>query len=788
MKLIKTDLLNILIFAGLLAIFYPALVVAKQASLMGDHWEQHYPWAFMMAQSLKQGTWPFWTPLIQCGFPIVAESQMGLFYLPNLLLYAVLPVQRAYSYMNVVHFFISGVGIYVYCRRMGFSPIGAFVAGVVFLFGTGYGGAYYNITSLKTLSWFPWVLWAFEGFRGSLQKRYVLLAAFFMSLAILAGYLQVAAFMLLICAVYFLLRVFAFNESSMRRSQRLKACLGMVLAGLGALAISLPQLLLTSELASFSNRINLSEDYAYVGSLSPLALLTIIFPKLQGIFRGNCIYSGIFAIYFSLAAFFATNKILRQVLWLWVTIGLMSLLLALGGWSPLYIAVIKLSHFYSFRVPAKFLIFFCFSMAVLSGLGVHVWNEELVKAKERLWSLNRVYLGFVAMILAIWGIVYFFVTAGRSVALDAGKWVVTHFIYGKSGHPRTLDSYLDAIAGIVNSVRDSLSISDPWQIWAITLIGVSCVWVLLLRRVLTRSIGAVLFLVFAVTVLLVDFYVFAGADIKRDFDTYQNVLRPNGFVKILLAEKAAGKVGRIYGYRKESESLPLIPSVNMIYGIEDIGGYSPLIMSRYFETLGQFGNINDSNRMQEPEISFVLERLPLMNALDVSHILSTREIRHPDLELLFKDPAPGVYLYRNIADHARGYFISSAIVFTDWVNLKKMLMAPGFDPRKVLLLENSEQAKLHNIRLSKDSRATRLVRDNPESDREIWSVETTGPGFFVLASTMYPGWEARINGQKTPILSAYGLFQAVWIPQAGKHYLELCYKPYHKLCLACLKR
>ena len=125
MKLVKIDCINILAFAGLLVIFYPALWAAKEASLMGDHWEQHYPWAVLMAQSLKHGVWPFWTSLIQCGFPIAAESQIGLFYIPNLLLYSLLPVQWAYSYMNVVHFFISGVGTYAYCRRMGFSPAGA---------------------------------------------------------------------------------------------------------------------------------------------------------------------------------------------------------------------------------------------------------------------------------------------------------------------------------------------------------------------------------------------------------------------------------------------------------------------------------------------------------------------------------------------------------------------------------------------------------------------------------------------------------------------------------------
>lgn len=781
MKLIKIDLINILVFAGLVAIFYPALVVAREASLMGDHWEQHYPWAFLMAQSLKQGVWPFWTPLIQCGFPIVAESQMGLFYLPNLLLYTLLPIQWAYAYMNVLHFFISGVGTYLYCRRMGISPVGAFTAGIVFLFGTGYGGAYYNITSLKTLAWFPWVLWAFEEFRSSFQKRYVLFVAGFMSLSILAGYLQVAALMLLICAVYFLFRIFVFNELETTGGQRLKTCGGMVLATLGAVVLCMPQLLLSAELAAFSNRVNLSEGYAYVGSLSPLVLLTLLFPKLQGIFRGNCLYSGIFTIYFVFAAFFAANKTLRRMFGLWATLVLVALLLALGGWSPLYVALIKLSHFYSFRVPAKFLIFFCFGVAILSGVGVHVWRGELVKNGERLRALNRAYFVFIAGALAVWGIVYFFVTAGRSVALKAGDWVVMHFIYGKAGHPRTLESYREAVVGMTDTIRDFLSIHDPWQIWAITLIVISCIWVLFSQKILRKSWGIALSLAVALGVLAADLYVFAAADMKRDFDAYQNVLKPNRILETLLAEKAAGRLGRIYGYRKESESLPLVPSVNMLYGIEDIGGYSPFIMRRYFETLGQFGNVNDSNQMLEPGLSFVLERLPLLSALSVSHIQSTQEMAAPDLELLLRDPSTGAYLYRNRSVLPRVRFISASETLPDWSSLKRTLMAPGFDPRETLLLEPGEKAKLHNVRVDPNARMVRLVQAVQRPDREDYSVETTGPGFLVFMNVMYPGWEATVNGQKVPILSAYGFFRAIWVPGAGTHFVELSYHPFHQL-------
>jgi len=77
--LFHPDRLAIFGLLGLLFAFLSDLFLVKAAPLTGDHLEQHYPWAFQLAQSLKEFKLPFWTPLIQCGFPLVAESQVGAF-------------------------------------------------------------------------------------------------------------------------------------------------------------------------------------------------------------------------------------------------------------------------------------------------------------------------------------------------------------------------------------------------------------------------------------------------------------------------------------------------------------------------------------------------------------------------------------------------------------------------------------------------------------------------------------------------------------------------------------
>lgn len=768
-------------FAGLallvlLFVFYPELFLARSASLMGDHWEQHYPWAFLMAKSLKLGILPFWTPLIQCGFPIVAESQMGLFYLPNMVFYSLLPFRWAYAYMNVFHFCATALGTLLYARRIGLNSWGSFTAAMIFVFGAGYGGAYYNITSLKTLAWLPWVLWSFEAFYRSKRWRYAALAAGFMALAILAGYLQVAALMLFFCLLYFFFRLLFFVSAEETGRGRLLAAFGILAALACALMIALPQFLLTFELSQLSNRVDLAEGYAYVGSLSPGALLTLVFPNLQGLFRGTCLYSGIFSIFFCIAAFFVSFQPLQQMTRLWAWMAATALVLALGQWSPLYIALVKVTHFYSFRIPAKFLIFFCFAVAILSGIGVHAIAGCLFRDEKARKKMTAVGFAVAGAIPVVWACVYAALSLGRSWILAVGEWVVRNFIYGQPGHPKTMEEYLAALQAQIDRVRETLSGGDPWLLWAFALLLAAALWLLFFRR---GARAAVLLLV-AFGILLVDFYVLAGADIKKDFAGYDRVLQPNAIVQELLTEKAEGKLGRIYVFRKESENPPLKPSVNMLYGIEDIGGYSPLIFGRYFEAIGQLGNVNDSNRMFDPSPGFVLERLPLLDALDVSHVISMQPLHHPDLQLLMADPVTHAVLYRNTRSRVRAFFISGAVSFADWPRLKEMLMAPGFDPRSVLLLENDAKAQIRGIRLSKDTTAIRLSRTFHDTDSERWTIETTGPGFFVLANTFYPGWNAFVDQMPVPLLRAYGLFQAVYVPGPGSHDIALEYDPWHR--------
>ncbi|MBP9864958.1 MAG: hypothetical protein KBC91_01000 [Candidatus Omnitrophica bacterium] len=756
----------VFLFCAVLMAFYPELWLARSAPLTCDHWEQHYPWAFSLYQFLHHFELPLWTTQIQCGFPIAAESQIGIFYLPNLILSLLLPFHAAYSYTVLIHFLIAGLGTYAYGRMMGLIRPAAFLAAFLFVFGTSYGGAYYNITSLKTLAWFPMMLWLWEKWLSETRTRWLALLALIGAQSLVAGYMQVASLGLFIFGIYALVRLGMRVWTSPDWAKLLLrlAVPAILFAMLGVL-LAMPQILLTFQMAAQSNRTGTSEGYAYVGSLSPLALWTLLLPNLQGLFRGNCLYSGGLAIFCVLAAARrGTTSSAKFGVWLGMLV--FSLLLALGQWSPLYVGLIKLTHFYSFRTPSKFLIFFNFYFVMLAALGFEKLLQACNDNQGQLWIRKKAayFTGILGVVLGTVFLIKGLLVGQRNLLINLGEWLLRETLYGREGHPHAWPVYQAKLNDMLVFADQVFSFSYRWTVWMAFVLACWLVWGLGFRyaRNLKRMLIAGFFLA------AVDLYGFSYADVRSDYLPYSKIQAPSAAIKALLQARSDETLGRIYGFR-EGEHVPsLIPSVNMLYGIEDIGSYSPLVPSRYYETIGTFGNVNDSNQMLPVTPNFVLKRLELLSGLDVSHIISKVELNDPRL-LLVTSPENTEKVYRLNLPRARTFFPPSISFFERWEDLKQRLMGEGFDPQAELLLERSELSLGDLPRMPYRGKVLAAAWGN---GKVRFDLEAQGAAPFVMMQTDAAGWRFTLNGQPVRILKAYGVFQAVWLPSAGRYTLE----------------
>jgi len=101
----------------------------------GDIYTYFMPQKSFYADSLHAGTIPQWNPLVGHGYPVVAESQTGVFYPPNLLFYWLFDVNTAYDIIHLLHYVLAFVATLAVARELGFSFSAGLLAALVFVYG-----------------------------------------------------------------------------------------------------------------------------------------------------------------------------------------------------------------------------------------------------------------------------------------------------------------------------------------------------------------------------------------------------------------------------------------------------------------------------------------------------------------------------------------------------------------------------------------------------------------------------------------------------------------------------
>jgi hypothetical protein len=205
----------------------------------------HLPLKNILAGSLKNNEWPVWSPFIASGFPVLAESQIGTFFLPNLILYRLLPTVPAYNISLALSFLTAGIGMYVFCRSLRLSMWPSLFAAIVFSF-SGYFAVQLNhVDVIQTASFLPFVFWSLYRIYRRPNVLNSLLLSFFLSQQLFAGYIN-TAFTTLVGGFIFLAALMILKFQSVKTSIKVLVLIttGCAVAGL----LSSIQLIPTIEL------------------------------------------------------------------------------------------------------------------------------------------------------------------------------------------------------------------------------------------------------------------------------------------------------------------------------------------------------------------------------------------------------------------------------------------------------------------------------------------------------------------------------------------------------------
>src|SRR5271166_1915848 len=152
--------LTVVIFA--LAFLLPAFPwISGAVTIPWDAKSQFYPPVQFLATSIARGEWPWWTPNVFAGWPLIADPQSLLFSPLHVLLAAAAPAVglRAFDAVTFAYLFLGGLGVLLFFRDRGWHPGGAMVAAMAFAFGGAASARIQHTIELVSLCWLPLALW-----------------------------------------------------------------------------------------------------------------------------------------------------------------------------------------------------------------------------------------------------------------------------------------------------------------------------------------------------------------------------------------------------------------------------------------------------------------------------------------------------------------------------------------------------------------------------------------------------------------------------------------------------
>jgi hypothetical protein len=241
---------------------------------MSDVMHLMLPGLATTAAALERGELPLWDPSQALGVPHLHEIHHSVYYPP-----AWLPLWLGYdglAWMAMLHLFIAGVGMLLYLKAIGRTRHAAITGAFCFAFSAWIAARLHAFPVVGTAVWLPWILWGLERGASGGGRRPRVVAAMALAMCLMAGFPQIALWILVIAIVMEVIRAMA----SVRRCQPWTASLVCNLLALSlGVALALPQLLPTLDyLANDSLRSEQAIDSVVADGLELPLLWQLIVP------------------------------------------------------------------------------------------------------------------------------------------------------------------------------------------------------------------------------------------------------------------------------------------------------------------------------------------------------------------------------------------------------------------------------------------------------------------------------------------------------------------------------
>ena len=702
---------------------------------------------------LSKGTIPLWNPYIFCGTPFIAIIQTAIFY-PLNFLYLILPLGSAINWTIFLHLFLSGIFIYYLLKNYDISCFGSIVASIVYTFGASHIMHIFagHLVVIATMTWIPLMFLSLDRFIRSGEYKYGLLLSFAIALQLLAGYPQYLFYSMLALSFYFLCLIIWLRIDGARWNKIKLKCIAFVLLIILGLVISAIQILPTAEMIKYSTRHNLPYEWISSFSLPPENLITFLIPDFFGdmlkipYWGKNYLwemtaYVGIMPLLLALIALFYVRK---RVVWFFGILGIVSLILALGKYTPLLkLLYTYIPGFNLFRGNSKFIFLNALSLAALSGFGIDVFLKGLSDLKK-----HRIKIGVIAIstliITALVLMVKFFDESWFKEAINRA--VYSGDFYSNSRAVLQVGFETIAAVNFRNCAMRTI---------ILLILGVT---ILLLYTY--RKLGKKAFIALIFAIIVSDLFSF-GMHYMVTFDSKQ-LYWNNEVIGFLKKDKTPFRV--------------IAPQMDvnsgMVAKIETLNGNDAMMIKRYSEFINFSQGISPNTHILWINVITVNKLIDLLNA---KYLLLPCEgkIDIPSLALVFDNGRKCIY--HNLNALPRAFIVHNTKIIKDRDNIFKEMISPEFDPMKYAIIEDKfETDYFLPYKSTNQNSVVKIIKHSP--NEVIMETDLNEAGLLILGDIYYPGWKVYVDNKIDKIYRANYVMRAVYLKE-GNHTVRFIYDP-----------
>ena len=720
---------SILIIISLL-ILLPFLLLNKaflQKSIItigdftgSDLLDLHYPFKYVLHENLPKGILPLWEANLSLGFPLFAEGQSGVFYLPNIL-FSFLPPELGLNFSIAFTLVLAGVFTYLYARSLNLSKFSSFTSAITFMFSAFFITRAKHVNLITAAAWLPFIFWTIRNFFQTLKLRYALLMGVGIAFQFLAGHPQMAFFCLFIYLIYIPFEyALAVKKTGFSAVFPISA-VALIILSLTALGLAAVQILPTLEFSQLTERQEYTIQTATAYPFNPRNLISFISPfnfgnpatgsyqadiRQIGIFWENAIYIGLTPLILAIWAILNSLRIKPRPAHrlFFIGLALFSLILMLGRFTPVFSLLWQLVPGFSlFRFPTRFNLFLTFCLALLAGIGVNLLLEKLMTL--RVGSVKKQVQEGSEMAFT-WPF-----KTWQTQAAICGLILIDLFVFASAylGY-LPLDKFQKEPTIVKRLAEDS----SLFRIYSLTQYGQS-------------PYGAL-----------------GWKNDQEAILAIREALPPNNNLLYNLAsfsDRGWFEGGLSLKERNRVENYLLYESADPLVTAKILGIYNVKYIISYSESLGI-----DIEKLEEVDLG--------------------------------KQFGTTVKLFKNNFVMPRVFFTPEAEVIKDDEATLKRFAEAEFFPRQSVILEDDPKILPPKFTGALDTwRDENPVKVVSYKDQEvIIDANIKNHGFLVLSDIYYPGWKAQVDGKNQKILKANLLVRGLEL-DPGQHTVRFSYEP-----------